>query len=266
MHLLFHIGFLEIRWLDILDVLIVAFLLFKIYELLKGGVAMSIFIGIVAIYALWWLCVNVLDMKLLGALLSQFIGVGVLALIIVFQPEVRRFLIMLGSNSFITKNKFTQRIFSRKWQLHKAYTTDISPIVKACAAMSKTRTGAIIVLERNTDLKFYADTGDMMDAEVSKRLIESIFFKNSPLHDGAIIISHNKIKAARCVLPVTDNSDLPAQYGMRHRAALGITEQSDALAIIVSEETGQISVANDGKIISNLSVDELEKYLVKELK
>ncbi len=263
---LFKIGFLEIRWLDVVDVLIVAFLLYKVYDLLKGGAAISIFIGIAAIYALWWLCAKILNMKLLGALLGQFIGVGVLALIIVFQPEVRRFLIMLGSNSFITKNKFTRKIFSRGWQMQKGKNTDILPVVKACSTMSKTRTGAIIVIARNTDLKFYADTGDVVDAEISKRLIESIFFKNSPLHDGAIIISDNKIIAARCVLPVTDNSDLPAQFGMRHRAALGISEQSDALAIIVSEETGKISIANDGKIISNLSPDDLEKYLIKEIK
>ena len=262
--LLFHIGFLEIRWLDILDVLVVAFLLYKVYELLKGSAAMSIFIGIVAIYALWWLCAEVLDMKLLGAILGKFIGVGVLALIIVFQQEIRRFLIMLGSNTFIAKNPITKKFF--KWQPQSKISNDITPIVKACSGMSKTKTGAIIILERNTDLKFFADTGDIMDAEVSKRLIENIFFKNSPLHDGAIIISNNKIKAARCVLPVTENSDLPAHYGMRHRASIGITEQSDAIAIIVSEETGQISVANDGKIVSNLSAEELEKYLLKELK
>jgi len=264
--LLFKIGFLEVRWLDILDILIVAFLLYKVYELLKGTAAINIFIGIVAVYALWWLCTKILDMKLLGGILGQFIGVGVLALIIVFQQEIRRFLIMLGSNSIITKNKFVQRIFKRTWQTHKKWTADISPVVKACYSMSKTKTGAIIVIARNTDLKFYIDTGDIMNAEISKRLIENIFFKNSPMHDGAVIIAGDKIVAARCVLPVTDNSDLPAQYGMRHRAALGITEQSDAIAIIVSEETGKVSVANDGKVSADLSSDELENYLNKELR
>lgn len=264
--LLFHIGFLDIRWLDILDVLIVAFLLYKAYELLKGTVAINIFTGILAIYALWWLCTKILDMKLLGGLLGQFIGVGVLALIIVFQQEIRRFLIMLGSNSFIKKNKFLNKLFKRTLQVQRKWTTEITPVVKACYSMSKTRTGAIIVIARNTDLKFYADTGDILNAEISKRLIENIFFKSSPLHDGAVIIANDRIIAARCVLPVTDNSDLPAQYGMRHRAALGITEQGDAIAIIVSEETGKVSVANDGKVISDLSADELEKYLNKELK
>jgi len=262
---IFHIGFLSIRLLDVLDILLVAFLLYKLYELLKGGVAMNIFIGLVSIYLLWWLCVKVLEMQLLGALLGQFIGVGVIALIIVFQQEVRRFLILLGTNSFLAKNNFASSLFKWNFQFQKPDTTNITPIVKACGNMAKNKTGAIIVISRNTDLKFYATTGDIMDAEVSKRLIESIFFKNSPMHDGAIIISNNKIKAARCVLPVTENTELPAHYGMRHRAALGITEQSDAIAIIVSEETGAISFARDGELKSNLSPEELERTLAREI-
>jgi diadenylate cyclase len=262
---IFNIGFLSVRLLDIIDILLVAFLLYKLYDLLKGGVAMNIFIGLVAIYLLWWLCARILDMQLLGALLGQFIGVGVIALIIVFQQEVRRFLILLGTNTFVSNNRLTKKIFNWNFQLQKQTGTNYAPIVKACSNMSKSRTGAIIVIARNTDLKFYASTGDMMDAEVSKRLIESIFFKNSPMHDGAIIIADNKIKAARCVLPVTDNTDLPANYGMRHRAALGISEQSDAIAIIVSEETGAVSVAIDGELKGNITVDELEKILEKNL-
>ncbi len=262
---IFEIGFLSVRLLDIIDILLVAFLLYKLYELLKGGVAMNIFLGLVAIYLLWWLCVKVLDMQLIGALLGQFIGVGVIALIIVFQQEVRRFLILLGTNSLIANNSLTRKIFNWNFQFQKQITLDINPIVKACANMSKSRTGALMVLARNTDLKFYATTGDLMDADVSKRLIESIFFKNSPMHDGAIIIAENKIKAARCVLPVTDNTELPAHYGMRHRAALGISEQSDALAIIVSEETGSISVARDGELTADVTPDELESILKKEM-
>ena len=262
---IFQIGFLTIRLLDVIDVLLVAFLLYKLYELLKGGVAMNIFIGLVSIYLLWWLCVKVLDMQLLGALLGQFIGVGVIALIIVFQQEVRRFLVLLGTNSLVANNRFTRKLFNWNFQFQKQTTTDLTPIVKACSNMSKNKTGAIIVIARNTDLKFYASTGDLMDADVSKRLIESIFFKNSPMHDGAIIIANNKIKAARCVLPVTDSTELPAHYGMRHRAALGISEQSDAIAIIVSEETGGISIARDGELKSNISVDELETILSKDL-
>ncbi len=261
---IFHIGFLTVRLLDLLDILIVAFLLYKLYELLKGGVAINIFLGLLSIYILWWLCVRVLEMQLLGSILGQFIGVGVIALIIVFQQEVRRFLILLGTNNLLARTSWSRSLLKWNFQVQKQSTTDIRPIIKACSSMSKSKTGAIIVLQKNTDLKFYATTGDPMDAELSKRLIESIFFKNSPMHDGAIIIHDNKIKAARCVLPVTDNPDLPAQFGMRHRAAIGISEQSDALAIVVSEETGAISVARDGELKPNLTPDELEGILEAE--
>ena len=262
---LFRLGFLSIRLLDIIDILLVAFLLYKIYELLKGTSAMNVFIGIVAIYILWWLFVKVFEMQLLGAILGQVMSVGVLALIIVFQQEVRRFLILLGSNSIIGKNVIPKKIFSWSSNAAEATTLNVTPIVKACSSMAKTKTGALIIVARTTDMKFYESTGDLMDADVSKRLLESIFFKNSPMHDGAVIIENNKIKAARCVLPVTENTDLPGHYGMRHRAALGITEQSDAIAIIVSEETGQISMAIDGKIFSNITADELERMIRVEI-
>jgi diadenylate cyclase len=261
---LFHLGFLGVRLLDILDILIVAFLLFKVYQLLKNSAAMNIFIGIIAIYLLWWMFVKILKMQLLGALLGQFMSVGVLALIIVFQQEVRRFLLIIGSNSFTGKDSITNKILPWNWSAKKQKSINITPIVKACSSMAKNKTGAIIVITRSTDMNFYESTGDIMDAEVSKRLLESIFFKNSPLHDGAVIIENDKIKAARCVLPVTDNTELPAHYGMRHRAAIGITEQTDAISVIVSEETGNISVAIDGKIQANLSPDELERILTKE--
>jgi uncharacterized protein (TIGR00159 family) len=261
---LFHLGFLGVRLLDILDILIVAFLLFKVYQLLKNSAAMNIFIGIIAIYLLWWMFVKILKMELLGALLGQFMSVGVLALIIVFQQEVRRFLLIIGSNSFTGKDSITNKILPWNWSAKKQKSINVTPIVKACSSMSKNKTGAIIVITRSTDMNFYESTGDIMDAEVSKRLLESIFFKNSPLHDGAVIIENDKIKAARCVLPVTDNTELPAHYGMRHRAAIGITEQTDAISVIVSEETGNISVAIDGKLQANISPDELERILTKE--
>jgi len=261
---LFHLGFLGVRLLDILDILIVAFLLFKVYQLLKNSAAMNIFIGIIAIYLLWWMFVKILKMELLGALLGLFMSVGVLALIVVFQQEVRRFLLIIGSNSFTGKDSITNKILPWNWSAKKQKSINVTPIVKACSSMSKNKTGAIIVITRSTDMNFYESTGDIMDAEVSKRLLESIFFKNSPLHDGAVIIENDKIKAARCVLPVTDNTELPAHYGMRHRAAIGITEQTDAISVIVSEETGNISVAIDGKIQANISPDELERILTKE--
>jgi len=203
-------------------------------------------------------------MQLLGALLGQFMSVGVLALIIVFQQEVRRFLVLLGSSSFTGKDSFTRKLLPWNWKEEQVITADLIPVIKACESMSNSKTGAIIVLSRTTDLKFFENSGDAMDADLSKRLLESIFFKNSPLHDGAVIIRNNKIKAARCILPVTDNNDLPAHLGMRHRAALGITEQSDGISIIVSEETGNISVAKNGILENNLSIQELELFLQRE--
>jgi uncharacterized protein (TIGR00159 family) len=261
---LFHIGFLSVRLLDLLDILIVSFLLYKAYQLLKGGTAINIFIGIVSMYMLWFLFVKIFEMQLLGAILGQFMSVGVLALIIVFQQEVRRFLVILGSSSFTGKDSFTRKILPWNWKEEQITTADLIPVIKACESMSNSKTGAILVLSRTTDLKFFENSGDAMDADLSKRLLESIFFKNSPLHDGAVIIRNNKIKAARCVLPVTDNNDLPAHLGMRHRAALGITEQSDAISIIVSEETGNISVAKNGVLENNLSIHDLELYLQRE--
>ncbi|MFN8165183.1 MAG: diadenylate cyclase CdaA [Bacteroidia bacterium] len=261
---LFHIGFLTIRLIDLIDIVIVTVLLYKLYNLLRGGVAINIFIGLLTVYALYWICVKILNMELLGTILGQFISLGFIALIIVFQQEVRRFLIVLGTNNILTKNNFTKQILPWNWQAQKNVLFDISAIVKACRQMSKSRTGAIIVLAKSSELKYYANTGDIMDAEISQRLIESIFFKNSPLHDGAIIIVNNKIKAARCVLPVTENVELPAHLGMRHRAAIGISEQSDAFAIIVSEETGEISTAKEGQIKLNLTTEELEREIRKE--
>ncbi|MCC7231630.1 MAG: TIGR00159 family protein [Bacteroidia bacterium] len=261
---LFHIGFLTVRLIDIIDIGIVTFLLYKLYNLLRGGVAINIFIGLLTVYALYWICVKVLNMELLGTILGQFISLGFIALIIVFQQEVRRFLLVLGTSNILAKNPFTRQILPWNWQIDKPLPLDIGALVKACRQMAKDRTGAILVLARSSELKYYSNTGEIMDADLSQRLIESIFFKNNPLHDGAVIIVNNKIKAARCVLPVTENVDLPAPLGMRHRAAVGITEQSDAISIVVSEESGEISFAQDGQIHVNITLEELEQKL-KEL-
>ena len=263
---LFHIGFLTIRFIDLVDIAIVTFLLYKLYNLLRGGVAINIFIGLLTVYVLYWICVKVLNMQLLGTVLGQFISLGFIVLVIVFQQEVRRFLIVLGTNSFIARNPFTKHILPWNWQGEKRSALNISAIVKACRQMSKDKTGAIIILSKSSELKYFTNTGDIMDAEISQRLIENIFFKNSPLHDGAIIIVNNKIKAARCVLPVTENVELPAHLGMRHRAAIGITEQSDAIGLVVSEETGEISISQEGEIKVGVSIDELEKKLAEEFR
>jgi uncharacterized protein (TIGR00159 family) len=262
---LFQIGFLNIRLLDILDILLVAYLLYRVYNLLKGGVAINIIFGILVIYLLYWLFEHVFHMQMLGTIFGQFIGVGFIALIIVFQQEVRRFLILLGSNTFSGTSSFGKQFISWNNSNNKVDNQTTGPVINACKHLSKTKTGALIVLAKASELRFYTNTGDHLDAEVSKRLIESIFSKESPLHDGAIIISQNKIKAARCVLPVSENQELPATLGMRHRAAIGITEQTDAFSIVVSEQTGEISMAKDGVISLNITIEELERRLENEL-
>ena len=261
---LFHLGFLDVRLIDIIDILIVTFILYKLYQLLRGGVAINIFIGLLTVYALYWICVKILHMELLGTILSQFISLGLIALIIVFQQEIRRFLIVLGTNNILTKSSLTKKILPWNWTSKGIRQLDIGAIVKACRKMSKEKTGAIIVLAKSSELKNISGTGQKMNAVISQRLIESIFFKNSPLHDGATIIVNNKIKAASCVLPVSENLDLPAHLGMRHRAAIGISEQSDAIAVVVSEETGEIAVATEGQIRLNIRVEELERILAEE--
>ncbi len=259
---IFHLDFLTIRWLDLLDITIVAFILYKIYDLLKGGIAINIFFGVLFIYILWFLCTKWLKLTLLGALLGQFMGVGVLALIIVFQPELRKFLVLLGTNSLTIRN-----IFKKQFTMKDDGSTQVNftPIVKACKNMSASKTGALIVIAGNNDLTYYANSGDVIDAVVSKRLIESIFTKTSPMHDGALIIQNNRVKAARCILPITQEDDLPAHFGTRHRAAVGISEQCDGVAIVVSEETGEISIAHDGELIQKIVIGDLEKLLTKLL-
>ncbi|MEO8147002.1 MAG: diadenylate cyclase CdaA [Bacteroidia bacterium] len=257
----FHIGFLPVRLLDLLDILLVAVILYKMYDILKGGVATRIFVGILSIYLLWWFFAKALHMQLLGTLLGLLINVGILGLIIVFQPEIRKFLIMIGTNSFLAKNLFTKYIFKINLNEGGKMELNFDPIVKACESLSKSKTGALIVITRSSDLKYYINTGESIDAEISASLLENIFFKNSPLHDGAIIIAGDKIKAARCLLPVTENANVPAHLGTRHRAAMGISEHTDALAIVVSEETGAITVADDGEFKKNLTVEELKKIL-----
>jgi uncharacterized protein (TIGR00159 family) len=257
--------FITLRWIDIVDILLVAVLIYQLYYLLKGTVAINIFIGILLFYLLW-LLVQMLNMQLFGSILNKFIDVGFIALLIVFQQELRRFLLLIGTSDFFTKGTFKKTFFDFNWQSTNENGLDINAIVKACEYMSETKTGALIVLTLNNDLKFYANTGDIIDAKVSVRILESIFYKNSPLHDGAVIISQNKITGARCVLPVTEQDSFPAHLGMRHRAAVGITESTDALAIIVSEQTGEISLAKGGKLETQISTEGLKTILEKVFK
>ena len=255
-------SFLSLRFTDIIDILFVAYLLYQLYMITKDTLAINIFIAIFGIF-LFWLLVKALKMELTNAILQQVFSVGAIALVVLFQPEIRRFLVNLG---------LRYRTHS-KWRLDKLFSSDsdIVPVVKiksiaqACIRMSESNTGALIVITRNTSLRVYGETGDIIDANTSSRLLENIFFKNSPLHDGAVIILKDRIYAARCILPVSESRNLPANLGLRHRAALGVTENTDALAIIVSEETGNISIADHGVVHENLSKNELIQNLEKFL-
>jgi uncharacterized protein (TIGR00159 family) len=253
--------FINIRILDILDIVLVAFLMYQLHILVKGTVAINIAIGVLAIY-LFWGIVKMLKMELLSNILGQVIGVGVIALIIVFQQEIRRFLIIIGSR-YIAKNRMRfENFFNIDYDSRPAIRT--KSILKAVINFSNTRTGALIVIRRKSTLDIYAQSGDVLNANTSSRLIISIFNKLSPLHDGAIIIDQEKIFAARVILPITDNPDLPPEFGLRHRAALGITELTDALVIVVSEETGEISFVKNGKIEKNITPKSLMAFLDEE--
>jgi diadenylate cyclase len=263
MHQLFLAWFISFRWQDFIDIFLVAVLLYQLYRLVRGTAALNIFIG-VAVFYVFFRIVRLLDLELFSSILGKFIDVGVIALLIVFQQELRRFFMFIGSYNVMGNQRFRKAIFS--WgDEGKEATLDINAVVKACRNMSELRTGALIVITRSNDLKFYANTGDPVEARVSMRMIESIFYKNSPLHDGAVLITNNTIRAARCVLPVTEDSEFPAHLGMRHRAAVGITENSDALAIVVSEQTGEIAFAKEGEMESNVSPDRLKELFEKHL-
>lgn len=257
--------FISFRWMDALDVLLVALMLYQLYAIVKGTPAVNIFTGIFLIY-LVWILVRALDMKLFSSILGKFIDVGVIAIIVVFQQELRRFLLFIGTSEFISRNRLLKPFFNLKPKSasERYQGIDFTPLVKACFNMGDNKTGALIILTRNSDLKFYINTGEPLDAVVTERMIESIFYKNSPLHDGAVIIAGNRILAARCVLPVTEKEQFPAHYGMRHRAAVGISESTDAIAITVSEQTGHVSISVNGDIKPVPNIEKLKTLLEKE--
>ncbi|RLD83216.1 MAG: TIGR00159 family protein [Bacteroidetes bacterium] len=254
-------AFLNIGFIDILDIVLVAYLFFKLYQLLKGTVAINIFVGILTFWAVWWI-VKALDMQLLSTILGQFIGVGVIALIIVFQQELRRFFLLIGSEYLSNINLSLENVFSRI--LKDVEEVKVYSIAVSCISMAKKKTGALIVISDDSRLENYSESGTLIDSETSGILLESIFFKNSPLHDGAVIIVKDKIHAAACILPVSKSKNLPSKYGLRHRSALGITEVTNALAITVSEETGRISYFKNGKIFPDINGADLRKMLESE--
>ncbi len=246
--------FIDIKIIDVIDILLVGILIYQAYKLIRGTAAISIFLGILLLYVVW-IIVNALNMQLLSSIMGQVIGVGVIAIIVLFQQEIRRFLLHLGSKFNGRGNTILTRIFGSKDTSIKL--VELDELTQACRRMSETKTGALIVLAHTSSLEFVIETGDIIDAKINRRLIENLFFKNSPLHDGAVVIVNNRIIAARCTLPITENPNIPANYGMRHRAATGMTENSDASVIVVSEETGNISFVRDGVIKTMSSITEL---------
>ena len=247
---------------DIIDILLVATMLFYLYRLMKESRSLNVFIGIMVFFLIWLFVSQILEMRLMGSILDKLVSVGVLALIILFQEEIRKFLYTLGAHQ---RFRSLKKFFALSEKEEEEDKETIMPIVMACMSMAKSRVGSLIVVERAISLNDIVDTGDVIDAKINQRLIENIFFKNSPLHDGAMVISHKRIKAAGCILPVSHSLDIPRELGLRHRAALGISQDSDAIAIVVSEETGRISVAVHGELRRRLSAEELESVLAHEM-
>jgi uncharacterized protein (TIGR00159 family) len=250
---------------DVIDILLVALMLYYIYRLMRDSRSLNVFNGIMVFVVTWLFVSQVLQMRLLGSILDKLVSVGVIALIVLFQDDIRKFLYNLGAHR---RMKALVRFFSSskgKDKVKKEVKETIMPIVMAAMNMSKGKVGALIVLERAVPLDDVVVTGDLIDAAINQRLIENIFFKNSPLHDGAVVVANKRLKAAGCILPVSHNLDIPKELGLRHRAAMGISQESDAVAVVVSEETGGISIAVNGAFHLRLSAEELESILTEEL-
>lgn len=249
-------GFIHIGIIDIIDIFLVALMLYYLYRVTRGTNAFSIILGVAMLY-LMYVVVRALNMELLSGILGQFIGVGIIAVVVIFQPEIRRFLQMIG----LQQNQRISRLFGGE---NSEGDLDVDSLVKACVDMGETKTGALIVLQQTSDLSLMAEGGIAVDAKVSPSLLENLFFKNSPLHDGAIIINRNRVVAARCILPSTQ-SQVPKSYGTRHRAALGMSEVSDAIILVVSEETGGLSIAQGGVIQRDIEPEKFKSVLVRRL-
>lgn len=265
MTLLLYINFINFRITDAIDILLVATILYLAYNLVKGTSAINIFVGLAFIYFAY-IVIRAFDLQLLASILGKFVNVGVIAVMIVFQQEIRKFLLYIGSNEFIRKKNWKGIFKFYSVNDETSIDLDIDSVADACFRMSETKTGALIVIARKSDLKFFIATGDLVDSGLSSRMLENIFYKNSPLHDGAVIILDNRIVAARCVLPVTEKENFPAHFGMRHRAAVGLTENTDAIAIAVSEQTGAVSLTMNGEIKPDLTKDKLLYLLDKNTK
>lgn len=247
---------------DIIDIFCVALMLYYIYRLMKESRSLNVFIGVLVFILIWLFVSQILEMRLLGSIMDKLVSVGVIAIIILFQDEIRRFLYNLGAHR---KVKNLMNLFASGDRKDTVDRDAIMPVVMACMNMGKAKVGALIVIERLSPLNEIVETGDVINANINQRLIENIFFKNSPLHDGAMVISKKRIRAAGCILPVSHSIDIPKELGLRHRAAMGISQDSDAIAVVVSEETGCISVAIKGQFHLRLSAEQLESILTREL-
>ena len=252
------LDFLDFSFLDALDILLVALLIYYIYKLLKGTVAINIFLGIAFIFLIWKIT-QILKMEMLSNILGYLLSGGVIALIIVFQQEIRKFLLMIGTTNVTSRTQFLKQLKFLKSEI--TLETDSDTLLNACKKMSKTKTGALIVIERTNSLDFLIKTGDTMNAEINEVLLESIFYKNSPLHDGATIIRDNFVVATRVILPISDSINIPSRFGLRHRAAFGVSEKTDAVCLLVSEETGEISYIKDGSFELYADYNELVEKL-----
>lgn len=256
--------FFEFGIKDIVDIILVALMLYYFYRLMKESRSLNVFIGIMMFVMVWLLVSQVFEMRLLGSIMDKLVSVGVIGLIVLFQEEIREFFSELGARQRM--RSFMNFFYSGKNKEGEADKETIVPLVLSCLNMSRRKEGALIVIERRQSLSEIVATGDEIDANINQLLIENIFFKNSPLHDGAMVISNHRIKAAGCILPVAHNQNIPKELGLRHRAALGMSQESDAIVIIVSEETGGISVAIKGEFQLLLSAEKLESILAEELK
>lgn len=253
---------MDMTLLDICDIAIAALLLFYTYRIMKESGAINLFFGVLSFVVVWLVASQILEMKLIGSVLDKFMSIGLLVIVVLFPDQIKRFLVQLGDRK---RWRYLRKVFRMERQGSASADTarhrNVLAIVYACMNMSKTHTGALIVIEQSMPLETYEQSGDMIDARINSRLIENIFFKNSPLHDGALIVAHGRLKSAGCILPVSHDTNVPRHLGLRHRSALGISQATDAVAIVVSEETGNISIAYRGQLTTRLSSTELEQRL-----
>jgi diadenylate cyclase len=259
---IFRIYNIQFTLTNLVDFVLIGFIIYQLYRILKGSLAFNMMAGLLTIYVAW-LIVHFFKMPLMEAMLGEFTKVGILAILIVFQQEIRRFLLLLGRGTLNHEHRNIFRFLPWNWKVEKGFNTNYEEIVDVCETLARNNTGALLIFPRTSEMKFIGASGEVLDAMISKKLILSIFDKNSPLHDGAVIIANNRIKAANAVLPVSDNPEHQAKYGLRHLSAIGITEQTDAIAVIISEEKGTMAIAREGKITENMDRDQVLDILLK---